>query len=75
MKKFRIPRKIKKKLQKTLFTYKHDQGTKAFFLAFPSFDEEDFNAYIDGKLTSVDNIKTELDFKHLKENEINLDII
>ena len=75
MYRFRLPRKVKKRLLKTLFMYKHDQGSMGFIMAMPSIKEEDYIAYKQGKLTSIMNLNIELDLKQLKANEINLNDI
>ena len=51
-KKFRLPRKIKKKLKKDLFTYpKSERDT--YLVAWPSKYEEDYIAYKKGLLRGL----------------------
>ena len=63
MKKFRLPRKIKKQLKKTLFIYRHDQGSLAFIMALPTCYQEYYDDYKQGKLTSVLNVYKEQELK------------
>ena len=63
MKKFRLPRKIKKQLKKILFIYRHDQGGLAFIMASPTLYQEFYNDYKQGKLTSVLNVYEEQELK------------
>lgn len=68
MEKFRLPRKIKKLLNKTLFIYKHDQGSLSFIMAIPTYHQEQYNDYKQGKLTSVLNVYKEQELKRKYEN-------
>jgi hypothetical protein len=49
MKKFRLPRKIKKKI-KGFFFYPMDEKTKTYLMAHPKENQEDYNAYNNGVL-------------------------
>lgn len=50
MKKFRLPRKAKKKIKKGLYFYPMDPFEKTFLSAFPRENQEDFDAFMTGKL-------------------------
>ena len=63
MKKFRLPRKIKKQLNKAILIYKHDQGALAFIMALPSCNQEQYDDYKQGKLTSLLNVYKEQELK------------
>lgn len=51
MKKFRIPRKLKKKISKKIYLYPPDKDGSSV-MGFPSSNENDFKAYKSGLLTS-----------------------
>jgi len=48
MKKFKLPRKLKKKLKKTVWFYPKENN--GYLLARPNCDEEDFKAWKSGIL-------------------------
>ena len=67
-KKFRLPRKIKKKLKKDLFTYpKSERDT--YLVAWPSKYEEDYIAYKKGLLRGLkEESKKRLKDERKREN-------
>lgn len=65
MKKFRLPRKIKKKLEKDFYTYPKDESD-SYLVAWPSKSEEDYIAYKKGLLTGM---KEELRKSYKKNNK------
>ncbi len=52
MKKFRLPRKTKKKLEKDFYTYPKDERD-SYLVAWPSKYEEDYIAYKKGLLRGL----------------------
>jgi len=59
MKKFRLPRKIKKKIRKGFYFYPMDEVRKTHMVAFPRDNQEDYDVYKSGILTdALDWIKT-----------------
>ena len=52
IKKFRLPRKTKKRLEKDFFTYPKD-NLNSYLVAWPSKYEEDYVAYKKGILTGL----------------------
>ena len=58
MKKFRLPRKVKKKMYKHGYFYPMDPVEKTYQMALPRKSQEDYNAYKQGILTNLfDNLK------------------
>jgi len=58
MKKFRLPRKVKKKIYKHGYFYPMDPVEKTYQMAFPKENQEDYDAYKKGILTNLfDDIK------------------
>lgn len=55
MKKFKIPRKLKKKLRKTIWLYPLNPETDTYLMATPYNNEKDFNAYKLGILRDLMN--------------------
>lgn len=53
MKKFRLPRKLKKKLRKKIWLYPLDTKTNTYLMAWPSKYEKDFIAYKLGILKDI----------------------
>lgn len=53
MKKFRLPRKIKKKLRKTIYLYPYDENLKGYKMAFAYKYEEDYIAFKKGILRDI----------------------
>jgi hypothetical protein len=51
-KKFRLPRKTKKRLEKDFYTYPKDNNN-SYLVAWPSKNEEDYIAYKKGLLTGL----------------------
>ena len=45
MKKFRLPRKLKKKLHKTIWLYPYDDSIQGYLMATPYSNEKDYKAY------------------------------
>lgn len=52
MKKFRLPRKVKKKLKSKIFLYPSDSDGSSL-MAHPTKNQEDYTAYKNGKLTNL----------------------
>jgi hypothetical protein len=58
MKKFRLPRKIKKKMYKYGYFYPMDPVERTHQMALPRGNQEDYNAYKQGILTNLfDDLK------------------
>lgn len=53
MKKFRLPRKLKKKLHKTMWLYPYDDSRQGYLMATPYDNEKDFKAYRLGILKDI----------------------
>jgi hypothetical protein len=53
MKKFRIPRKIKKKLTNGIYVYVNSNCGRKYLLAYPAINQEDYEAYKDGVLKNM----------------------
>jgi hypothetical protein len=54
MKKFRIPRKIKKEVKKGgIYLYPMDDNTKTYLTAWPTDNQEDYDAYKAGILEDM----------------------
>ena len=51
--KFKLPRKLKKKLGKDFWFYPMDKITETYQMAFPESREEDYKAYKLGILTNL----------------------
>lgn len=62
-KKFRLPRKLKKKLKKDFWFYPMDQKTRTYLVAWPTQIEEDWKALKAGIVTGI---KSEI---RIKTNE------
>lgn len=59
MSKFRVPRKTKKKLKKTMWLYPFDAKYNGYLMAHPHREQEDFDAWKHGKLIdTLHDIKT-----------------
>jgi hypothetical protein len=58
MKKFRLPRKVKKKMYRHGYFYPMDPVERTYQMAFPKESQEDYDAYKKGILTNLfDEIK------------------
>jgi hypothetical protein len=64
MTKFRLPRKIKKKI-KGVFFYPMDEKTKTYLMANPKENQEDYNSYVNGELFDM---LSEIKSKYNKKN-------
>jgi hypothetical protein len=53
MKKFKIPRKLKKKLRKTIWLYPLNVETNTYLMATPYNNEKDYKAYKLGVLKDI----------------------
>lgn len=53
MSKFRLPRKVKKKIRKDFYFYPLDEINKTYTVAFPRENQEDYDAFKKGILTNV----------------------
>ena len=53
MEKFRLPRKIKKRLKRKIYSYPLDKETNGYLIGFPSKSQEDYNAFKKGVLTPM----------------------
>jgi hypothetical protein len=63
MKKFRLPRKIKKTVKKGgMYLYPMDEKEKTFLMAWPTENQKDFDAYKSGVVKSF---LSELKSKHI----------
>ena len=51
MNKFRLPRKIKKKIKRSLYLYPQNEVDKTYMATFPKENQEDYEAYKRGELT------------------------
>jgi len=70
MKKFRLPRKIKKKIYRYGHFYPMDPIERTYQMVFPRENQEDYDAYKKGILTNLlDDIKRLA--KECKNNEKN----
>jgi len=69
MKKFRLPRKIKKKIKRSLYFYPQNEVDKTYMAAFPKYNQEDYEAYKRGELTDpLDWVKNKNYEKDLENN-------
>lgn len=62
MSKFRLPRKVKKKLKKTIWLYSADEKGNSL-MAFPTRNQEDYTAYKQGKLRDISKSKSKAERK------------
>lgn len=53
MKKFRVPRKIKKKITKDMWFYPKNETTKTYEMVFPVESQEHYSAWKNGELNSL----------------------
>lgn len=53
MSKFRIPRKIKKKLSNDILFYPKNEVDQTYEVAFPAESQKDYDAWKRGELTSI----------------------
>lgn len=53
MKKFRVPRKIKKKITKDMWFYPKNEAEKTYEMVFPCESQEHYNAWKNGELNSL----------------------
>jgi hypothetical protein len=53
MKKFRLPRKTKKKIEKGFYFYPMDPERRTYLVAFPRENQEDYDAWRSGILTNL----------------------
>lgn len=53
MSKFRIPRKVKKKLKKDMWFYPMDEVTKTYEMIFPCDSQESYNAWKRKEVSSL----------------------
>ena len=58
MKKFRLPRKVKRKMYKYGYFYPKDPKTNTYRMAHPRENQQDYDAYKNGILTNLfDDVK------------------
>jgi hypothetical protein len=53
MAKFRLPRKIKKKLQKDMWFYPKDEVTQTYEMIFPFESQKNYDAFKKGEVSSL----------------------
>ena len=53
MAKFRLPRKIKKKLQKDMWFYPMDEVTQTYEMIFPFESQKSYDAFKKGEVSSL----------------------
>ena len=53
MSKFRLPRKVKKKIRRDFYFYPLDEANKTYTVAFPRENQEDYDAFRKGILTNA----------------------
>jgi len=72
MKKFRVPRKIKKKITKDMWFYPMDEKTKSYTMIFPAESQENYNIWKKGELNSL---RDEVKFLSKKDKELTVKIV